>query len=449
MSTRETKTTGTAAANIPFDRDLMRGVIDEFGIDPGKASIRQMNSLVNALEKAFDVEFVRMEFGVPGLAVHPIAIEAETEALRRGICHVYSPFDGLAELKEEASRFVKNFMNLDLPPRCCVPTVGAMHGCFASLLLAGRLDRAKRTVLLLEPGFPVNRLQVRVLGLETAVLDFYDLRGDRLLAAVEQRVSRGDVCAVLWSSPNNPSWIVLKESELEGLGRICSQYGVLAIEDLAYFGMDTRHDYLTPAEPPFQPSAIRYTDNAVCIVSSSKMFGYAGQRIALTLLPPGLMDREAPDLADCFPMTRVGEALLHGVLYTTTACVPQTPQHGLIALLRAANSGDRSVFSAVKEYARRARLMKPLFLNNGFRLVYDNDLGEPLADGFYFTVAHPAFDDGADLLRELLHYGVSAITLEATGSCRIEGLRACVSMTGDEQLEALGRRLARFHRDHS
>jgi hypothetical protein len=137
------------------------------------------------------------------------------------------------------------------------------------------------------------------------------------------------------------------------------------------------------------------------------------------------------------------------VLYTTTACVPQTPQHGLLALLRAANAGDRSVFASVAEYARRAKLMKPMFLNHGFRLVYDNDLGEPLADGFYFTVSHPAFDDGADLLRELLHYGVSAITLETTGSCRREGLRACVSMTGDEQLARLEPRLARFHRDHA
>jgi aspartate/methionine/tyrosine aminotransferase len=448
MSDQETKTTKSTSTYVPFDREEMRRVVDRLGIDPGKASIRQMNGLVNALEEAFGTKFVRMEFGVPGLPVHPVAIEAEIEALRRGICHVYSPFDGLADLKEEASRFVKNFMNLDLPARSCVPTVGAMHGCFASLTLAGRLDRAKRTVLLLEPGFPVNRLQVRMLGLETAVLDFYHLRGDRLVEAVEDRVRRGDVCAVLWSSPNNPSWIVLRESELEGLARICTDYGVLAIEDLAYFGMDTRHDYLVPGEPPYQPTTMRYTDNAVCIVSSSKMFSYAGQRIALTLLPPALMDREVPGLAEFFPMTRVGEALLHGVLYTTTACVAQTPQHGLLALLRAANAGDRSVFSSVREYTRRANVMKPMFLNHGFRLVYDNDLGDPLADGFYFTVSHPAFDDGADLLRELLHYGVSAITLETTGSCRREGLRACVSMTGDEQLACLEQRLARFHSDH-
>jgi hypothetical protein len=92
--------------------------------------------------------------------------------------------------------------------------------------------------------------------------------------------------------------------------------------------------------------------------------------------------------------------------------------------------------------------MKRLFCDHGFRLVYDNDLGEPLADGFYFTIAYPAFGDGAELLRELLHYGVSAITLKTTGSCRTEGLRACVSLTGDEQFEVLERRLRRFAEDH-
>jgi aspartate/methionine/tyrosine aminotransferase len=448
MSMHDTKSTDSGSSVFPIAAERMREVADELGIDPGKASIRQMNNLVNALERRFDAKFVRMEFGVPGLPAHPVAIEAEIEALRRGTCHVYAPFEGLPALKEEGSRFVKNFMGLDLPPECCVPTVGAMQGCFSSLMLAGRLNRARRTVLLLEPGFPVNLLQLRMLGLQATMLDFYHLRGDRLIDAVEERVARGDICAILWSSPNNPSWIVLRESELKGLGRICERHDVLAIEDLAYFGMDTRHDYLEPGRPPYQPTTMRYTDRAVCIVSSSKMFSYAGQRIALALLPASLMEREAPDLAEFFGTARVGQALMHGVLYPTTACVPQTPQHGLVALLRAANAGDRSVFSSVAEYARRSRRMKPMFLDNGFRLVYDNDLGEPLADGFYFTVAHPDYDDGADLLRELLRYGVSAITLETTGSCRREGLRACVSMAGDEQLAALETRLARFRDDH-
>jgi hypothetical protein len=136
------------------------------------------------------------------------------------------------------------------------------------------------------------------------------------------------------------------------------------------------------------------------------------------------------------------------VLYPIAACVAETPQYGLLRLLEQVNAGDARLFWPALEYARRARIMKRVFLGNGFRLVYDNDLGEPLADGFYFTVAHSAFEDGSDLLRELLFYGISAITLETTGSSRTEGLRACVSMVGDDQFEPLRERLEKFNADH-
>jgi aspartate/methionine/tyrosine aminotransferase len=351
-------------------------------------------------------------------------------------------------LKEEASKFVKLFMNLDIPPSCCIPTVGAMEGCFASFALASGLQEENRAVLCLEPGFPVNKLQMRFLGIKSVSLDFYDHRGDKLIEAIRRMADRGELCAIQWSSPNNPAWVVLKESELEGIGRICDDHGIIAIEDLAYFGMDVRQDYFKPGEPPYQPTILRHTRHGISILSSSKIFSYAGQRIALTIISPELMEKEAPPLESRFGTSNIGHALLHGVLYPVAACVPESPQYGLTALLRAANAGDQSLFEPAREYARRAKIAKKLFLDNGFKLVYDNDLGEPLADGFYFTIAYPGYDDGADLLLELLHYGISAITLETTGSCRKEGLRACVSLIRQEQFDALGLRLARFNEDH-
>jgi len=161
------------------------------------------------------------------------------------------------------------------------------------------------------------------------------------------------------------------------------------------------------------------------------------------------MELQVPALADRLGTANVGHALLHGVLYPNTACVPESPQYGLLALLQAANAGNTDLFEPAQEYSRRAKAMKRLFLDNGFRLVYDNDLGEPLADGFYFTISHPRFAHGADLLHELLHYGISAITLETTGSCRVEGLRACVSKTPPEMFGALRERLASFGADHA
>ncbi|MCZ6669502.1 MAG: pyridoxal phosphate-dependent aminotransferase [Acidobacteria bacterium] len=435
--------------SIPLDPGAIRRIIEKQEFDFRTASIREMNKLVNCIEAELGIRFLRMEFGIPGLPAPPIAIEAEVEALRRGeVAHVYSPFEGIPELKEEASRFVHLFLDLDVPPACCVPTVGAMQGCFASLAVASRRHPDRKTVLFLEPGFPVNKLQTRLLGLKTAQIDFYDHRAEKLIQAVETRAKKGDLCAVIWSSPNNPSWIVLKETELEGLGAICDRFDLLAIEDLAYFGMDTRQDYSIPGRPPFQPTVLRYTRRGICIISSSKIFSYAGQRIALSILSPGLLENDNHNLVERFGTSNTLHAFVHGVLYPNTACVPETPQYGLLALLKAANRGDRSLFRAGKEYARRAAIMKKLFLGNGFHLVYDNDLGEPLADGFYFTIAYPGFDLGVDLQLRLLHYGISAITLETAGSCRKEGLRACVSLVSDDQFPILEQRLQQFRQDH-
>ena len=41
---------------------------------------------------------------------------------------------GLPELKQEASRFVKAFIGLDVDPVGCVPVCGSMQGTFASFL---------------------------------------------------------------------------------------------------------------------------------------------------------------------------------------------------------------------------------------------------------------------------------------------------------------------------
>ncbi len=78
-------------------------------------------------------------------------------------------------------------------------------------------------------------------------------------------------------------------------------------------------------------------------------------------------------------------------------------------LLTAVNKGKFRFLEPVKEYAERARIMKKLFTENGFRIVYDMDDDEPIADGFYFTLSYPGFS-GVELVEELLFYGISAIS---------------------------------------
>lgn len=433
---------------VPLERSVVDEVVAEHGIQIGTASIREVNRVINSIEEHSGLTFIRMELGIPGLKPNKIAIEAEIEALtKRGLAGVYAPFDGVPELKEAARDFVHAFLDLDLPAHCCVPTVGAMHGGFISMGIAGHRFEERDTILFLDPGFPVNKLQCRVWGLVNDSIDVYDHRGEKLIETIEGRMEKGRIGALLYSNPNNPSWICLNEAELEGIGRLCTDHQVIAIEDLAYFGMDFREEYGVPYEPPFQPTVARYTDQYILLISSSKIFSYAGQRVALAVVSPDLFKENSENLGRYFGTTNLGHAFVHGGIYPTTAGVPEGPQHGLAALLRAVVRGDFRFTEQMKEYERRAVAMKAAFLDNGFSLVYDNDIGEPLADGFYFTVTYPGLDC-VGLIEELVYYGISAIGLNTTGSKVGEGIRACVSLTTLEQVPELRYRLESFHRDH-
>lgn len=413
----------------------------------GLASIRELNRLVGEIEEESGLRFIRMEMGIPGMDPPEIAVDGEISALKKGVGAIYPPFDGIAYLKYEISRFVAQFLDTHVQPAHCLPTVGSMQGCFLSMMMAGRRIKDRNAILFIDPGFPVNKKQAQVLGLPRESFDVYDFRGDRLRGKLESLLSSGRIGALMYSNPNNPAWICFTEKELGIIGELCTRYDVIALEDLAYFGMDFRQDYSRPGVPPFIPTVARYTDNYILLVSSSKSFSLAGQRIGMTAISDRLFESTGNGLTQWFGTDRFGYAYIFGGMYSLSSGVCHSTQYGLAKLLEAVNDGKYDFVSAVREYGQRARTMKRLFTENGFSLVYDMDEDQPLADGFYFTVAYPGYS-GVQLVEALLYYGISAISLETTGSTRTEGIRACVSLTGKDRFGELEERLNRFDTDY-
>jgi aspartate/methionine/tyrosine aminotransferase len=434
--------------NTPVDYNIVKSVIGESEVpNLGTASIREIVKIVNQIEKATGIKYIRMEMGVPGLSAPSVGAEAEIEALRKGVASVYPNIEGENFLKEEASRFIKLFLDIDINPQGCIPTVGSMMGGMVSFMVANRNDKTKEGTLFIDPGFPVQKQQVKMLGHDYYSFDVYNYRGKKLKAKLESYYKTGKISSLLFSNPNNPSWICLNEEELKIIGELSVQYDVIVIEDLAYFGMDFRKDYSIPGVPPFQPTVARYTDDYIMLISSSKIFSYAGQRIGLMAISDKLFDRSYPDLLRYYSTDKFGHSAIFGALYGISAGVAHSVQYGLAAILKAINDGDYNFRHDVIEYGEKAREMKRLFISNNFRIVYDKDLDEPLADGFYFTIGYPGMT-GSQLLEELLYYGISAISLEITGSDRNEGLRACVSKVARNQFPDLEIRLKRFADDH-
>ncbi len=433
---------------IPISENVIESVKEATGITcAGKASIREIVHLVNQIELKTGIKFVRMEMGVPGLPVSGIAIEAEINALKKGAAALYPDITGLRILKNEASRFIKLFLNVDIKPEGCIPTVGSMMGSMICFLVANRNDRTKEGTLFIDPGFPVQKQQVKMLGHDYFSFDVYNFRGKKLKPKLESYLESGKVSSLLFSNPNNPTWVCLNEEELEIIGDLARKYDVIVIEDFAYFGMDFRKDYSNPGKPPFQPSVAHYTDDYVMLISSSKIFSYAGQRIGIMAISDHLFNRSYPDLLRYYSSDKFGHSAIYGALYGISAGVTHSVQYGLAALLKAVNDGTYRYRDDIIEYGEKASLMKKMFTGNGFSILYDKDIDEPLADGFYFTISYPGMN-GYELIDALLLYGISAITLDTTGSERTNGLRACVSLVPRSMFGDLENRLECFNKDH-
>jgi aspartate/methionine/tyrosine aminotransferase len=432
----------------PIDSVIVDEKIQASGLKSiGRASIREIRSLINEIEQTSGQKFIRMEMGIPGLPAAKIGIEAEKKALDNGCASFYPDIQGIPELKSEISRFVKLYLDLEVDANGCLPCTGSTSGSFVTFMVAGRMNPEKDTVLFLDPGFPVHKQQLNVLGIKHRSLDVYDYRGEKLREPLEAFLQQGNISCLLYSNPNNPTWICFTDTELRIIGELATKYDTVVMEDLAYFTMDFRKDYSIPGKPPFQPTVGKYTDNYILLISSSKAFSYAGQRIGMLVISDALFHREIPTLSRFFTQTMFGRAMVFGSAYAVSAGVTHSTQYGLAALLRATNDATYRFIDDVKIYGRRAHVMKKYFLGNGFTIVYDKDEDEPIADGFYFTVAYPGMD-GVALIEELLYYGISAISLANTGSERLEGIRACVSLVPEEQFPELERRLEQFHENH-
>ena len=403
--------------DTPIRKEIVDGLIARLGIqDFAKATIREVKQVAAQAEQASGVEYIKMEMGIPGLPAARVGVEAQIRALQGGIASRYPDIQGYPELKRQASRFVKAFVGVDVAAEGCVPVTGSMQGTYASFLTCSQADRRRDTVLFIDPGFPVQKMQLQVQGVRYETFDVYDYRGAKLRGKLEQYLAT-------------------------------TQYDAVVMEDLAYFAMDFRQDLSRPFEPPYQPSVARYTDNYMLLISGSKAFSYAGERIGVVCISDKLFHRHYPDLSARYEGLPFGLVFSTRMLYALSSGTSHSAQYALAEMFRAACDGEYCFRDEVKVYGERARLLKDIFRRHGFYIVYDRDGDQPVADGFYFTIGYPGMTSG-ELAHELMYYGVSAISLITTGSHQ-EGLRVCTSFIEDHQYEQLEERMKTFSLIHN
>lgn len=433
---------------FPLDKKVLQEALDELHIpDILGATIRQIGALANHLEGKADDEMIHLEIGNPGIPPEEIGVESEIEALRNGVANQYPDIAGVKPLKENGSKFIKAFLDVDISPKCIIPTVGSMQGSFTLMILLQKRMPEKDTLLMLYPGFPAQRNQAHLVGLNLEGFDIYEHRGKKLEAKLEEYFKTGKITAMIYSNPNNPAWTNLTDEELEIIGRLATKYDVLILEDLAYMGMDFRQDFSHPYEAPYISTVAKYTDNYILLLSASKIFSYAGQRIAMVCMSDSVFERSYENLDKVFSMPKFGDAYVFGVLYCASSGTAHSGQYALAGMLKAAAEGKLLFVDHCKEYGRRGAIMKRILRDNGFNLVYKLDGDQEIGDGFFMTATYGDMTS-AELQGELLRYGVAAISLPGTGSDQ-NGVRITVStISDDDHFALLDQRLKKFKEDH-
>ena len=434
-----------------FSEELVREATEANHVaDLSHATIGETLLVAQYLEQKTGIPFIRMDQGSPGLPIKKYGIEAEKRALESGIGSQYPAAAGIKELKEAASEFVKAFIDVEVSPRACLPTVGSVAGSFGSFIACCQRKTYPQMgkVLFIDPGFPIQKSQLRILGIEWKEFDIYLYRGKALRAKLEEELQDGDVAAIVYSNPNNPAWISLEEEELRIIGELATLHDVIVMEDLAYFAMDNRRDLSHPYQPPFVRTVARYTDNYLLLLSASKIFSYAGQRIALVCISDKLFDRQFPAFQQRYHDSGMfGPTFIASIQYMITSGCTATTQYGYAEMLKLSCEGKINFVEDTREYAIRAQKMKAIFLRHGFRITYPKDVTEDIADGFFFSLSYPGMT-GGELASELIHYGVSSINLDTTGSLQ-PGVRACTSRMREGVYAGLDERMRQFHKDHN
>lgn len=427
---------------LPISNALLEKAMEHAGVQAlCSSSIRDIVAVIRQLEAETGTSFIRMDMGVPGLSTPKYATNSEVKALEEGKAAVYGQIDGIPELKQQISRFVKNFLDIEVSEKSCIATAGSMMGSMITFMVAAKREASRQGVLFIDPGFPVQKKQATVMNLPIFSFDIYNYRGQKLYDKLEDICAKNGISVIVYSNPNNPTWICLTEEELNTIAEIANRHDIIIVEDLAYFGMDFRQDISQPGVAPFQPTIAKYTDNYLLLISSSKVFSFAGQRVGMLIVSDALYNREYENLMTIGENPKLGPALVMDGVYVISAGTSHTAQYGLAGMLQAVNSGEYNFLEPLKEYAMRAKAMKEIFLQNGFQILYDKDGDEDIADGFYFTVTLPGVDE-EDLMKRFVRCGLGIISLSITGSKGKSGLRISVSKVDRELFTALNSRLA-------
>jgi aspartate/methionine/tyrosine aminotransferase len=347
-------------------------------------------------------DVIILSIGDPDINAPAAVIERTVERLRSGDTH-YTPAGGRLSLREAIARahIARTGQTVQADNVLCLS--GTQNALFvASLCLAGAGDE----VITFDPLYPTYTATIEVSGARLVRAPTGpglrpDLRALQSLITPRTR-------AIFWATPNNPSGVILNESELAAIGECARERDIWLVSDEVYAGL---------ASGGKVPSlAATLPDRVVTLGSLSKSHAMPGFR-AGWLVGPTELTRHAQALSMCMLFGLPG--FIQEAALTALSIAPQTERR-----LREFCDARRERFVAGLAGIPKVRALAP---QAGMFLLLD--VGDTGLSGYEFMRAlyehrQVSVLDGAAFGKQTAHYvRICFATEEATIDAACQRIR--------------------------
>ena len=239
---------------------------------------------VAARDRGEDV--IVLSVGDPSIDTPTPVVERAIERLRAGDTH-YTPASGRLVLREAVARAHAARTQQAVSADNVIILAGTQNALFvASLCVAGPGDE----VISFDPMYPTYTATIEVSGARMVRARQPAEQGFRPDLANLEALIGPRTRAIFFASPNNPTGVVLNESELDAIGKLAERHGLWLIADEVYAGL---------APGGRQPSlAAHLPERVVTLGSLSKSHAMTGWRCGW-LIGPRQLVFHAESIAMC------------------------------------------------------------------------------------------------------------------------------------------------------
>ncbi|MBE0525403.1 MAG: pyridoxal phosphate-dependent aminotransferase [Candidatus Thorarchaeota archaeon] len=225
--------------------------------------------------------FLDLGQGLPGHIPPEAAITALKDRLQHPSTHLYTPDQGLLELREELSLYLRRNSGIDVNPLNELVITAGANNAFAGTILT--LLEPNDRVIMPSPYYFNSAMAVKLASghvVEVPAGPGFQPDPTDIENAIDEKTR-----AIFLVSPNNPTGAVYKKETIDKIVDLCVQHDIVLISDETYSRM--AFDGASHYSPRMRQDAI---DNVVIIGSFSKDFGMSGWRVGYVAGPKAFID---------------------------------------------------------------------------------------------------------------------------------------------------------------